>query len=254
LILERDLDPFPADAALELVGVALGDHHPVVDDRDVVGEPVGLVQVLGGEQDGGSGGNAVLDHLPEAQPAAGVEAGRGLVEEDHGRAGDERGGQVQAAAHASGVGLDRSVGGVQQVEALEEVRGSRLRLALGQVVEASDHDEVLGARQVLVDRRVLAGEADPRPQRSRVVDHVETGDPGATAVGREERGQDPDRRRLAGAIRAQQAEHGAGLDRQVDPAQRLDVLVGLTQPTGLDRQSTRHEPQPSAAAAQARCG
>ena len=45
-----DLDALAAHARLELVGRALLDHAPLVDDRDVVGQPVGLLEVLGGEQ------------------------------------------------------------------------------------------------------------------------------------------------------------------------------------------------------------
>ena len=40
----------PPTRLLELVGRAAFDDEPVVDDHDVVGEPVGLVEVLGGEQ------------------------------------------------------------------------------------------------------------------------------------------------------------------------------------------------------------
>ncbi|HEX2709076.1 MAG TPA: hypothetical protein VHM66_13850 [Solirubrobacterales bacterium] len=51
------------------------------------------------------------------------------------------------------------------------------------MVEAADHLQVLGPGQVLVDRRVLAGEADLGPQLRRFGGDVEPGDPGAAAVG-----------------------------------------------------------------------
>ena len=41
-----------ADRRLELAGRALGDHAAVVDDRDAVGELVGLVEVLRAQQHG----------------------------------------------------------------------------------------------------------------------------------------------------------------------------------------------------------
>ena len=41
------LEPLAADAVLQRVGRALGDHPAVVDHRDLVSEPVGLVEVLG---------------------------------------------------------------------------------------------------------------------------------------------------------------------------------------------------------------
>ena len=47
---ELQLQGGPADGRLELVGGALGDLDAVVDDRDPVGELVGLVEVLRGQQ------------------------------------------------------------------------------------------------------------------------------------------------------------------------------------------------------------
>ena len=41
--------------------------------------------------------------------------------------------------------------------------------------------------------------------------------------------EDLDRRRLAGAVRAEQPEDLAGRDLEVDPAHRLDAVVGLAQ-------------------------
>ena len=73
VVLQRHLEALAAHAALQLVGRALGDHPPVVDHGDAVGEPVGLVQVLGREQHGRAGGHARLDRLPELEAA---DAGR----------------------------------------------------------------------------------------------------------------------------------------------------------------------------------
>ena len=171
-----------------------------------------------------------------ADPAARVEPGGRLVEEQHRRPGDERGGEVEPAAHAARVGLDQPVAGLGEVEALEQLGRALARRLAAEVVEPADHLQVLEPGQVLVDGGVLAGEPDLRAQLGGVGDHVEPGDPRAAAGRRQQRGQDPDRGRLAGAVRAEQAEHGAGLDLQVDPAERLDVPVGLPQPLDLDRQ------------------
>jgi len=46
-----DLQALAAELGLELVGGALGDHAAVVDDDDVVGELVGLLEILGRQQD-----------------------------------------------------------------------------------------------------------------------------------------------------------------------------------------------------------
>ena len=73
----------------------------MVDDPHPVGEDVGLLEILGGQENGHSlvVGEA-RDLLPQRGPALRVEPGRGLVEEqDPGRV-DERQGQVEPALHA----------------------------------------------------------------------------------------------------------------------------------------------------------
>ena len=61
----------------------------------------------------------------------GSRPGGRLVEEQHRRARDERGREVEPAAHAAGVGLRHAVGGVGEVEALEQLAPARLGGARG---------------------------------------------------------------------------------------------------------------------------
>ena len=157
----------------------------------------------------------------------GSRPGGRLVEEQHRRAGDERGREVEPAAHAAGVGLGRPVAGVLELEALEQLSRAGARRPLAQVVEAPDHLEVLEAGEVLVDRGVLAGEPDARAQRRRLLDDVEARDARAARVGLEQRGEDAHGGRLAGAVGAEQAEDGALARLQVDPVERDDVPVRL---------------------------
>ena len=76
-----------ADGGLELVGGALGDDAAAVDDRDAVGELVGLVEVLRGEQHGRARRDEPADGVPHLRAGARVEAGGRLVEEDAAAAG-----------------------------------------------------------------------------------------------------------------------------------------------------------------------
>ena len=145
------------------------------------------------------------------------------------------GGQVEAPAHSARVRLHDAVARVGEIEALEQVGGALTGALAAEVVEEPDHLDVFEPGQVLVDGRVLAGEADPRAQLGGVADDVEAVDAGAPAAGRQERRENPDGGGLAGAVRPQQAEHRAALDLEVDSAQGLDVLVGLAQPLRLDR-------------------
>jgi hypothetical protein len=87
--LDDDLDALTADLRLELVGGALGDRPAMVDDHDPVREPIGFLEVLGGEQQRGALGHQIGDHVPHLGSAAWVEPGRRLVEEQHGHGRDE---------------------------------------------------------------------------------------------------------------------------------------------------------------------
>ena len=103
-----------------------------------------------------------------------------------------------------------------EAEALEQVvdRGrARRRAARG----CGPADEVLAPGRLAVDARsVCATTPIARRTRSGSSQHVDPGDRGLAGVGARQRRQDLDRRRFAGAVRAEQAEDGAGLDRERD--------------------------------------
>ena len=72
---------------LQLRGGALGDQPATVEDPDPVGELVGLLEVLRGQQHRHAVGDLLAHDRPQVATAARVEAGRRLVEEDQPRAG-----------------------------------------------------------------------------------------------------------------------------------------------------------------------
>ena len=197
-----------ADHRLQLVGGALGDDVAGVDHADALGEAVGLLHVLRGEHDRGAFALELGDHVPQAHAAAGVEPGGGLVEEQDGRRHHQAGAEVETPAHPAGVRLQRAVGRVVELEDAEQPRRPFLRRLAGHAPEPSDEHEVLAAGEIVVDRGELAGQADHRPDELGLLHHVEATDGGATAVEGQERGEDPDGRGLAGAVRPEQAgEH-----------------------------------------------
>ena len=231
-VVDDDLDALAADLRLELVGGAAGDDPPVVDDRDLVGELVRLLEVLRGEEQRGALAHLRSDHVPHAEPAARVESRRRLVEEQQARASDQRAREVEPAAHSAGVRLGDAVGRLLEVEALEQLAGARPRLLAGEAVQTPEHPQVLAPGQVLVDRRVLPGEADHPAHALRVAQHVDAAHDRAAGVRPEQRREDPDGRRLARAVRPEQPEHGALLDREVDAVERADLAAA--RPVDLD--------------------
>ena len=206
----------------------------MVDDGEVVGEAVGLLEVLRREQDRGPLGLEVLDDGPQLVAAVEVEARRGLVQEQHRRTVDERGAQVEAPAHPTGVRARRPVGGVDEVELLEELGGAVLDEPAGQVREAADEAQILPAREVAVDGGELACETDAGAHPLRFVGDVEAQHGRLAGVGAEDRRQHPHGSGLAGAVGAEQAEHGCGRDLEVDAVERDHVAEALLQTLDCD--------------------
>ena len=69
-----EFDHVPTDPVVQLLRRPCGDGQPVVDDDDLVGELVGLVQVLRGEKDGRARAHQIPDDPSHAEPARRIEA------------------------------------------------------------------------------------------------------------------------------------------------------------------------------------
>ena len=153
------IDVDPAER-LELVGRALGDDLAVVDDGDVGGQLVGLVEVLGGEQHVGARRHQVADDVPQLVAAAGVEAGGGLVEQEQLGGADQAGAEVELAAHAAGVGAHQPVGGVGEAQPLEHDLGAGLGLPGSWPNRRPTSSRFSRPVMAALDRGRLAGQAD----------------------------------------------------------------------------------------------
>src|SRR5262249_25579288 len=153
-----DLDDRGAEVRLQRDGLVVGDDVPAIDDGDALGQPVGLLQVLRRQQDGGTVRDQLADHGPQFRTTLDVQACGRLVEEEHRRLLYQRCSHVEAAAHAAGVSAYWPVGGRGQVEALQQLAGASGNVAPGQLRQPADEAQVLVAGEVRVDGRVLAGQ------------------------------------------------------------------------------------------------
>ena len=162
--------------------------RPPFNSAMPVGQGVGLVQVLRGEEDRDPAGDQGPDVVPDLSPAAWVEPSGRLVEKDHLGPADQRHRQVETTAHPARVRRGRAVGGVDQVEAHQQLGDAHGRLAPAQVVEVGHQAEVLRSGHQVVDRGELAGDADRGADRHRVGDEVVPGDRDVAGVRRDEGG------------------------------------------------------------------
>ena len=120
---QRHLQAGAPARLLQLLRRPLGDDPAVVHDHDVVGQLVGLLQVLRRQQHGDALAEQLPDGLPHPLPRRRVQPRRRLVQEQDRRPRHQRAGQVQPPAHAARVALDHPVGGVGQLELRQQLLG-----------------------------------------------------------------------------------------------------------------------------------
>ena len=159
-----------------------------------------------------------------------VEARRRLVEEEQLWIPDQRDREIEPAALAAGQRPALRIRLLLEPDELEDVpRRARI------VVVPGEELEMLADREVREQLAALGHDADP-PTPSAVcafwvgAEHANLAGV-ATAIAH----QDLDGRRLAGAVRAEQAEDLARRQLEVDPAHGLDAVVGLSNAGDLDR-------------------
>ena len=81
-------------------------------------------------------------------------------------------GDVDAAAHASRIGVHRPVGGVLHVELFDQFVGATPRSVAAHAAQPAEQHEVLPAGEHEVERGFLPGEADAGAYLARLVRHV----------------------------------------------------------------------------------
>src|SRR5262249_5548655 len=126
-----------------------------------------------------------------------------------------------------------------QLHELEQLDGSLLGLALGEIEQAALEDEQLATRLPRVEPRLLKRDADAPTNGVRLVRDVDARDPGDARGEREQRRQHAYGRGLARPVWPEEAEHLAGLAPEVDTAHGLDraraTAIRLHQTLGLHR-------------------
>ena len=120
---EADLENVLAgDRGLQLQRRIQRHEFAVVDDGDAVAELVGLVHVMGGDQDGQVAlALEAREHLPHGDARDRVEAGGRLVEKEDLRLVHQAARDFQPAPHAAGEHLHRLVRPLRQVDGREQL-------------------------------------------------------------------------------------------------------------------------------------
>src|SRR3954451_15196148 len=209
-------------------------HRPAVaDDAHAIAQRLDLGADVAGEQAGAGGLALVLHARAEDLLHQRIEAGRRLVEDQQLGVGGQRGHERALLAVALGVGaaLLRGI----QLKALDQ-RVSALRVqAAAQAPEQVDH---LAAGQVRPQRHVAGDVRDAPVQGGDVAPRVAAEQARGAAVGAIEAEQNPDRGRLAGAVRPEKSMDLALGHRQIEAVQRARGAEGLDEVADLDGRHT----------------
>ena len=93
----------------------------MIDHRDLLGELISLLEVLGSEQKRRPLADELAHDRPDLIAAARIQPGRRLVQEQHARPGEQARREVETSPHPTRVRPSRAVGGVREFEALEQL-------------------------------------------------------------------------------------------------------------------------------------
>src|SRR3954471_1735117 len=201
----------------------------VADDADAIAQRLDFGEDVAGEQHRAPVLALVAHALAEDLLHQRIEAGGRLVEHQQVGVGRQRSHERDLLAVALGVraALLRGV----QLEALDQ-RISALRVqAAAQAPEQVDH---LAAGQVRPQRHVAGDVRDAPVQGGDVAPRVAAEQARGAAVGAIEAEQNPDRGRLAGAVRAEKSMDLALGHRQIEGVQRARGAEGLDEVVDLD--------------------
>ncbi len=176
----------------------------------------------------------VGDDAPELPAGDRVDSGRWLVEQEQVGLVHECGRERELLLHAA-----RQVLGVAALERresreLERGLGAPGPLGLGHTPQPREEVEVLAHGEVLIERKALRHVADARLDASGLSEDRRAEDLGVAFVGREHRCEQPNQRRLARAVGADEAEDLASADLKIDVIDSDQIPEPVSEPARDD--------------------
>ena len=196
----------------------------MIHDRHPIAQLGRLFHVVSGEHHGLAARLKSLDEIPQRPARLRIETRGRLIEEDefgvvHQRQGDRK--PLLLAPRQVHRPSIRSLAEVHRVDQL--LRGHAM------LEEAAEQIEQLGHGQARIQRDALELDADTLLDRLWMVANIEAEHLNRAGLGRSQALENLDRRRLAGAVRAQHAEDFAACDLEAHAVHGLHVAVELSE-------------------------
>ena len=161
----------------------------------------------------------------EARDSAGgnnVQAVGGFVEEKHGRAVQNSAGDGNALLLSGGEFVATGIGERENVQFRENFFDARLDFRAGQTVEFAEIGHHFPRRHAFVERGRARQKADIAADVLALPGNIKALNPRRAGSGLQNRGEHPQRRRFARAIRPQQPEYLAGVTLKRNAIHRVD--------------------------------
>ena len=218
----------------EVVDARVGDQLAAADHDQVVGGERHLGHEVGGDEDRAALGGEPLEQVAHPVDALGVEAVDGLVEHDGLRVAEQRLGDAEPLAHAERELPAALARHLVQADEVDELRDAALRDPVG----LGEREEMVVRRPPGVDGARLEQRAD-LVQRRHVLAVVAAVDGDVAARRCVEPEDQAHRRRLAGAVRPEEARDDARLHGEAEPVDGPLLAVVLREIARLDHSLER---------------
>ena len=195
----------PRHAAGQFLGRTVVKDAAFVEQHDR-GAAFGFVQIRRAPNDADALIDQLVDHLPQLAPRDRIDAHAGLVEQQQPRRVDQRAGQPELLLHAAGKLARQPVGEGGQAGKGEQTFEDPLSFQPDHAPQIGVQVEVFLDGQIFVQPEPLRHVADRLPDAPHA-GGIEAADRHAPRVREHQRRQQPQQRRLAGAVRTDQAGH-----------------------------------------------
>ncbi len=210
----------------------------LIEYDQFVAQSLGLVHEVSGEYLRQPFVTKCAQAIPDQVSGLRVEAGRRLVEEQHLGLVHQGARKAQASAHSARELVDARRTAISQLGEREQFVAATPQLATADSEKLAVVDKIVTNREVGVEGVRLRHDADPRshrpPVRAWIVPkHLQLATRSGTHAG-----DHADSRRLAGAVRAQNAEYHTVGNRKVQTVNRRAPAILFHDAIGRDRNRT----------------